>query len=104
MKSIDQRFATFFFAMALTAILGCASTATQEGSEEYVDDAVIASKVKAAILRERSLKSAEIKVETYKGVVHLSGIVSSAADEQKATELARSIKGVKFVTDDLRVK
>lgn len=104
MKLAIKRFATFFFAMALASVLGCASTSTQEGTGEYVDDTVITTKVKSAILGEPSLKSAEINVETFKGVVQLSGFVSSTAAENKAVEVARSIKGVKSVKDDMRVK
>ncbi len=99
-----KRFVAFFFALALASVLGCASTATQEGTGEYVDDSVITTKVKAALLNEPGLKSTEINVETYKGVVQLSGFVSSAADERKAAELARNVKGVKSVKQDMRVK
>lgn len=104
MKFTIKRFATFFFAMTLASILGCASTSTQEGTGEYVDDTVITAKVKSAILGEPTLKSAEINVETFKGVVQLSGFVSSATAENKAVEVARSIKGVKSVKDDMRIK
>ncbi len=93
-----------FFAIMLVSVLGCASTATQEGTGEFVDDTVITTKVKAAIFDEPSLKSAEINVETFKGVVQLSGFVSSEANEHKAVELARSVKGVKSVKDDMRLK
>jgi len=104
MKLTTKRFTTFFFAMALASLLGCASTPTQEGTGEYVDDTVITSKVKSAIFGEPTLKSAEINVETFKGVVQLSGFVSSAADIRKAADLARSVKGVKSVKDDMRLK
>lgn len=104
MKLTIKRFAAFFFAMALASILGCASTPTQEGTGEYVDDTVITAKVKSAILGEPTLKSAEINVETFKGVVQLSGFVSSQSDINKAVELARSVKGVKSVKDDMRLK
>lgn len=104
MELTIKRFATFFFAMALTSVLGCASTPTSEGTGEYVDDTVITTKVKSAIFGESTLKSVEIKVETFKGVVQLSGFVSSQADINKAVELARSVKGVKSVKNDMRVK
>lgn len=104
MKFTPKRLATFIFALALTSMLGCASTGTQEGTGEYVDDSVITSKVKSAIFGEPSLKSIEISVETFKGVVQLSGFVSSAESERKAVELARGVKGVKSVKDDMRLK
>ena len=84
--------------------MGCASTPTQEGTGEYVDDSVITAKVKAAVLNEPSLKSAEINVETFKGVVQLSGFVSSQSAIDKAVEVARGVKGVKSVKNDMRVK
>jgi len=102
--SMNKRFTTFILAMAMASVLGCASTSTREGTGEYVDDTVITSKVKAAILGEPSLKSIEINVETFKGTVQLSGFVSTRADEKKAVELARSVKGVKSVKDDMRLK
>ena len=68
----------------MATALGCASTAKTEGTGEYVDDTVITTKVKAAIFNEPTLKSAEINVETFKGVVQLSGFVSSRDDEVTA--------------------
>ena len=67
----------------MATALGCASTAKQEGTGEYVDDTVITGKVKTAIFNEPTLKSAEINVETFKGVVQLSGFVSSVAAENR---------------------
>ena len=103
MKKLKYIIASFFAIMLVTA-LGCASTSTQEGTGEFVDDTVITTKVKAAIFDEPSLKSTEINVETFKGVVQLSGFVSSEANKDKAAELARGVKGVKSVKDDMRLK
>ena len=85
-------------------MLGCASTSNHEGTGEYIDDSVITTKVKAAVLNEPSLKTTEVNVETYKGIVQLSGFVTSEADISKAAELARSIKGVASVKNDMRLK
>jgi len=84
----------------------CHQTAAsaKESPGEYVDDAVITAKVKAAVLEEPSLKSAEINVETFKGTVQLTGFVGSRADIGKAAELARGIKGVKSVKNDMILK
>lgn len=81
-----------------------ASTPKKETAGEYVDDAVITTKVKAAVLEESSLKSAEINVETYKGIVQLSGFVRSRADINKAVEVARKVKGVASVKNVMIVK
>src|SRR5512143_3893903 len=91
-------------AFLLVSVVGCASTAKSEGTGEYVDDALLTTKVKAAIFNEPGLKSFEINVETYKGVVQLSGFVSSQADINKAVEVARSVKGVVSVKNNMRVK
>ena len=103
MKQLKTISAIILAAM-LATVLGCASTSRQEGTGEYIDDSVITTKVKAEIFNEPSLKSAEINVETFKGVVQLSGFVSKADDITKATEVARSVKGVTSVKNDMRVK
>lgn len=95
---------TFVVALMLASVLGCASTAKQEGTGEYIDDSFITTKVKAALLHEPALKSMEINVETFKGVVQLSGFVSSGESINKAIEVAESVKGVKSVKNDMRVK
>lgn len=91
-------------AFLLVSVVGCASTSKSEGTGEYVDDAVLTTKVKAAIFNEPGLKSTEINVETYKGVVQLSGFVSSQADINKAVDVARSVKGVVSVKNNMHVK
>jgi osmotically-inducible protein OsmY len=101
---LSNRFVTFIFAIVLASLLGCASTPTHEGTGEYVDDTVITTKVKAAVFDEPSLKSAEINVETFKGVVQLTGFVSSRADIDKAVEVARGVKGVTSVRNNMRLK
>lgn len=100
----SSRFLALILAAMLTAVVGCAATPTREGTGEYVDDTVITTKVKAAIFNEPSLKSAEINVETFKGIVQLSGFVTSRADIDKAVSIARSVKGVMSVKNDMRVK
>ena len=97
-------FRSLIAAIALTVLAGCASTATQEGTGEYIDDTVITTKTKAAIFNEPSLKSAEINVETFKGRVQLSGFVSTQADINRAVLVTRGIKGVVEVKNDMRLK
>jgi osmotically-inducible protein OsmY len=104
MTNINRKIATFAGVLIMASALGCASTAKQEGTGEYVDDTVITSKVKTAIFDEPTLKSAEINVETFKGVVQLSGFVSSAANESTAVQVARNVGGVKSVKNDMRLK
>jgi len=104
MKHLTKLFSAFFLALTLLTVVGCASTTKQEGTGEYVDDSVITTKVKAAILNEPTLSSAEINVETFKGEVQLSGFVNSSADISKAVEVARGVKGVNSVKNDMRLK
>jgi len=96
--------ATALFTATLLMTAGCAPTATHEGTGEYVDDSVITTKVKASIFNEPSLKSTEINVETFKGTVQLSGFVAQPGDITKAGEIARSVKGVTGVKNDIHVK
>lgn len=101
------KFATpLIAALMLSSIVGCASTASDkhESAGQYIDDAAVTTGVKAAIVKEPSLKVAEINVETYKGVVQLSGFVSSAENIATATSVARTVNGVKSVKNDLRLK
>lgn len=94
-----------FMLVAIFAVmLGCASTAKKEGTGEYIDDSIITTKVKAAVLNEPTLKSAEINVETFKGVVQLSGFVNSQEDITKAASVAKGVKGVTSVKNDMRLK
>lgn len=86
------------------AFAACASDRRTEGAGEYVDDTVITTKVKAAVFNEPSLKSAEINVETFKGRVQLSGFLSSQADINRALALARDVRGVASVSNDMRLK
>ena len=101
---ITQKIATGLFVASLFAVAGCASTATKEGTGEYVDDAVLTTKVKAGIFNEPTLKSMEINVETFKGTVQLSGFVAQPADIAKAGAIARGVPGVKSVKNDIRIK
>ncbi len=104
MKQLGKYLSAFFMAVMLITAVGCASTSKQEGTGEYVDDSVITTKVKAAILNEPTLKVAEINVETFKGVVQLSGFVSSQTAINKAIDLTRHVTGVKSVKNDMRIK
>ena len=104
MNKFSKYLSALFLAVTLGSVVGCASTSKQEGTGEYVDDSVITTKVKAAILGEPSLKVAEINVETFKGVVQLSGFVTSTALANKAVEIAGKVSGVKSVKNDMRVK
>jgi osmotically-inducible protein OsmY len=104
MKNIKRIATAVFTASLALTVVGCASTTKQESTGEYIDDAAITAKVKAAIFNEPTLKATEINVETFKGDVQLSGFVAQPQDAQHAAEVARGVKGVTSVKNDIRVK
>jgi osmotically-inducible protein OsmY len=97
-----KRLSALFLAALLVS--ACAGSPKQESTGEYIDDSWITTKVKAAILNEPGLKVSQINVETFKGVVQLSGFVDSADAATRAAELAREVKGVASVKNDTRVR
>ena len=90
--------------MFIAALVACASTTKQSSTGEYIDDSVITTKVKSLLAGDDFLKSFRISVETYKSVVQLSGFVNTQEAADKAGQIARSVKGVKSVKNDLIVK
>lgn len=104
MKSFQTYAGAVMIALTLTAVAGCSSSPKKEGTGEYLDDSVTTTKVKSAILNEPGLKVAEINVETFKGVVQLSGFVSSQDAANKAVEVARGVGGVKEVRNNMHIK
>ena len=99
-KFISLVVAAFF----LTALAGCAATPTQASTGQFVDDSVITTKVKAKLLDDLALKGFEIKVETFKGVVQLSGFVSSQVNIDRATDVASHVAGVVSVQNKMQLK
>ncbi len=88
----------------LTFPVGCAATPTKESTGEYVDDSSITTKVKAELVRDDTTKAREIKVETFKGVVQLSGFVDTAEEKARAGQIASGVAGVKDVKNNIAVK
>ncbi|AJJ20539.1 MULTISPECIES: BON domain-containing protein [Yersinia] len=86
------------------AVAACAPTPKSEGTGGYLDDTVVTTKVKSALLAEKNLKSTEVSVETFKGRVQLSGFVSSRQDANRAVQITRTVPGVKSVSDKMQIK
>ncbi|WP_297324156.1 BON domain-containing protein [Nitrosomonas sp.] len=103
MTQLNSRFIVFFLMTQMVFFSGCASTSGYQGSSEQFDDIVITAKVHEAILDERSLRPYEINVSTVKGVVELSGIVNTRDEMERAVAIARSIKGIGLVKNDIRL-
>ena len=89
---------------ATVAALGCATQSEPQSPGAYMGDSWVTAKVKSAILNEPSLKVMQVNVETYEGMVQLSGFVDNAESRAKAAEIARSIQGVKSVKNDLQLR
>jgi len=86
------------------AMVACASTRTQKSAGEQVDDSVTTGRVKAALIADPVTKAHQIDVETFKGTVQLNGFVDTSASKERASEVARSTKGVTAVRNNLAVK
>ncbi len=105
---------TFLKVVSLSTILagastaaifsGCSSTATRESTGEYIDDAALTTKVKAAFVKDEMVKARQVNVETFKGTVQLSGFVNSPEEKARAAELAAGISGVRNVTNNIAIK
>jgi hyperosmotically inducible protein len=90
--------------LLLTVVTACTDNNKRESTGEYLDDMVISTKIRATFLGDARLKTFSIDVETYKGIVQLSGFVDSQQEAERAVQLARTIKGVKAVHNSLIVK
>jgi hyperosmotically inducible protein len=104
-------FSKFASLLALIGVLalsafsgGCAATSTSDSTGQYVDDSVITTKIKSALLGDDAVKSFAISVETVKGVVQLSGFVDNQTQKAIAESDAAAIKGVKSIHNNLIVK
>src|SRR5688500_3615629 len=103
MTMLKRLSAVFIVASTLSA-LGCATQSEPQTTGAYMGDAWVTTQVKTGILNEPSLKVSQINVETYQKVVQLSGFVDNAASQAKAVEIARAVKGVTSVKNDLRLR
>lgn len=93
-KSVTAVFIALFMAVALSA---CAPSAKTEGTGGYIDDSVITTKVKSALLAEKDLKSTQISVETFKGRVQLSGFVNSKMPQNAQYKLLAALTEYKVL-------
>jgi osmotically-inducible protein OsmY len=83
---------------------GCAVSRGQESVGAYVDDAGITTKVKAQLLDNKDVSGTSISVETLKGTVLLSGFAKNMTEKNIAERIARNVKGVKEVKNEITVR
>src|SRR5688500_17215628 len=100
-----KRLSAVFIVASVVSVLGCAATQSEpQTTGAYMGDAWVTTQVKTGILNEPSLNVNQINVETYQKVVQLSGFVDNAASQAKAIEIARAVKGVTSVKNDMRLR
>jgi osmotically-inducible protein OsmY len=92
------------FVLIMVVVLAACTPPGRTGPGEVIDDSLITSKVKAALVADPVVKATEVQVETFKGVVQLSGFVESPEAARKAVEIARGIKGVKEVKNAMVIR
>jgi osmotically-inducible protein OsmY len=91
-------------AILAAALVGCGSSPGKESTGEMVDDSVITTKVKTALISDKSVSGTSVSVETFKGRVQLSGFVKSESERRQAESVARGVSGVKEVSNKLEIR
>jgi hyperosmotically inducible protein len=94
---------TMVAVMAIGSMAACTQTRTVKSAGEQVDDSAVTAKVKTALARDPSTSAYRIDVETFRGEVQLNGFVNSADMKSSATRVAKSVEGVKTVSNNLKV-
>lgn len=104
MKNVSKYALAVFFAVSMISMIGCAAPEKQQTVGAYIDDATVTTRVKAAIFDDPGLRFSEINVETFDGVVQLSGFVSTQLEINRAIQMTQTIQGVKSVKNDMQLK
>lgn len=90
--------------LVLILSAGCAGTQSQQSTGEFVDDTVVTTKVKTALIRDDQVDAIDIQVKTFKGVVQLSGFADTRIERNRAFRIAERVEGVQRVQNDIRLK
>jgi osmotically-inducible protein OsmY len=91
-------------ALAVAVLLAACQSMTGETLGENVDDAAITAAVKSKLAGEKISTVTRIDVDTNRGVVALNGTVKTVTERARAEELARQVKGVRDVVNNLRIQ
>ncbi len=89
---------------ALLSMAACSATRTQRAPGEQIDDAVLLTSVKTALIKNPVTEAGEINVDVNRGVVKLAGFVDTEKQKSTAADVARNVGGVKTVQNDIAVK
>ena len=103
-RLLSMCLATFFTSGAILIGSGCSGTSTRESTGEYIDNSAITARVKAAFASDEVVKARQINVDTFRGVVQLSGFVDTTAEKERAGFLASKVQGVTEVKNNIAVK
>ena len=90
--------------LATITTTGCSSKEYKRSSGEYLDDQTLTARVKSALFADPNVSGFQVNVDSYKGVVSLSGFVDTAAQKARAEDIARQVNGVRQVQNNLSVK
>jgi hyperosmotically inducible protein len=101
---MKNKIVTVIAATALLGMAACSSTRTQRAPGEQVDDAALLTSVKSALASDPITESGEINVDVNRGIVKLSGFVDSSKEQAQAVQVARNVKGVKEVQNDIAIQ
>lgn len=96
-----HRLIALLIAMAVFVMFGCAGTQASRSTGTYIDDKTISTKVEAQLAADSLTQAIQVEVETYNGVVQLSGFVDKEQTLQRAEEITRGVAGVKDVKNNL---
>lgn len=101
---IQATIAAVVTALSLLVVSGCAVTRDQETVGAYIDDAAITTSIKARFVDNKQVDASSIKVETLNGTVMLSGFAKNATEKDTAESIARQVKGVKAVRNEIVIR
>lgn len=95
-----------WFTLASLSFLlaACSATDTTRSTGEYTDDTAITARVKLALVNDEEVSALDVNVETFRGVVQLSGFADSREMANRAATVARGVEGVKDVRNDIRIR
>lgn len=92
---------SFAFVAGLLVLSGCVGSATTKSVGERLDDSAISTKIKTSLLADRSTDGLDIEIEVFKGRVQLNGFADNQIELARAEEIARSVKGVVEIENNL---
>lgn len=95
---------TFGLLLGASLVSGCAGTGQRQSTGEYIDSTALTAKVKSALVADEVVRARDVQVETFRGTVQLSGFVDNQAQRDRATQVARSVQGVREVRNNLIIK